>query len=231
MPAAMLCTIRRGKYGETCSSSGIRKTKYACIVEADESTRKRLEETQRENHEDHIAGKGINLLNHYNLVHKFIPVRRAMKIPEARGAVDKEWENLSKIPAWQLTKVRSKKDETEKFASSMDLCHLKNSELEPQFQKYKGRVVLRGDIAKDVSGSYAVFTEQGSSASQMTAAKRNGCHIKATRMRRTSSRRSISLHPSQNARCTDVIENSQLRVSRHLDTSTTTQVAEIMVQH
>ena len=46
----------------------------------------------------------------------------------------------------------------------MDLCHIKNSELEPQFQKYKGRVVLRGDIVKDDSGSYAVFTEQGSSA-------------------------------------------------------------------
>ena len=57
------------------------------------------------------------------------------------------------------------------FASSMDLCHLKNSELEPRFQKYKGRVVLRGDIVKDDSGTYAVFTEQGSSASQMTAAK------------------------------------------------------------
>ena len=53
----------------------------------------------------------------------------------------------------------------------MDLCHLKNSELEPQFHKYKGRVVLRGDIVKDDSGAYAVFTEQGSSASQMTAAK------------------------------------------------------------
>ena len=38
-------------------------------------------------------------------------------------------------------------------------------------QKYKGRVVLRGDIVKDNSGSYAVFTEQGSSASQMRAAK------------------------------------------------------------
>ena len=53
----------------------------------------------------------------------------------------------------------------------MDLCHLKNSELEPQYQKYNGRIVLRGDIVKDDSGSYAVFTEQGSSASQMTAAK------------------------------------------------------------
>ena len=53
----------------------------------------------------------------------------------------------------------------------MDICHLKNAELEAKHQKYKGRVVLRGDIVKDDSGSYAVFTEQGSSESQMTAAK------------------------------------------------------------
>ena len=38
-------------------------------------------------------------------------------------------------------------------------------------QKYNRRIVLRGDIVKDDSGSRAVFTEQGSSASQMTAAK------------------------------------------------------------
>ena len=42
--------------------------------------------------------------------------------------------------------------------------------LEAQLQKFQGQVVLRGDIVKDDSGSY-VFTEQGSSASQMTAAK------------------------------------------------------------
>ena len=46
-----------------------------------------------------------------------------------------------------------------------------NAELEPQFQRYKGRVAFRGDIVKTTSGAYAVFTEQGSSASQMTAAK------------------------------------------------------------
>ena len=49
---------------------------------------------------------------------------------------------------------------------------MKNAELETTAKKkYKGRVVLRGDIVKDNSGSYAVFAEQGSSASQMTAAK------------------------------------------------------------
>ena len=53
----------------------------------------------------------------------------------------------------------------------MDICHLKNAESETKHQKYKSRVVLRGDIVNDDSGSYPVFTEQGSSASQMTAAK------------------------------------------------------------
>ena len=37
--------------------------------------------------------------------------------------------------------------------------------------KYKGRVVLRGDVVKEDSGSYALRIEQGSSASHMTAAK------------------------------------------------------------
>ena len=53
----------------------------------------------------------------------------------------------------------------------MDICHSKNAELEAKHHKYNGRVVLRGDIVKDDSGAYAVFTEQRSSGSQVAAAK------------------------------------------------------------
>ena len=76
----------------------------------------------------------------------------------------KNGKKLDKIPAWQLTKVRNKKEvivearnEGRKvhFASLMDLSHLKNPELVPQLQKYKVRVVLRVDIVKHDSGSYA----------------------------------------------------------------------------
>ena len=52
---------------------------------------------------------------------------------------------------------------------------VKNLEIEPQCQKYKGRVVLRGDNVKDDSGSFAVFTEQGSSSSQMIISRLPGC--------------------------------------------------------
>ena len=49
---------------------------------------------------------------------------------------------LEKIPAW-LTKVRNKKEVIDEasmgrkvhFASLMDICHLKNSDLEPRYQK------------------------------------------------------------------------------------------------
>ena len=57
-----------------------------------------------------LQEKGENSLQHYNLVHKFIPMPQAMKIPAAKAAVDKEWEKLEKISAWNLTKVKSKKE-------------------------------------------------------------------------------------------------------------------------
>ena len=196
MAPAMTCkTSKKSKHGVTRGKSKENKSKLACILEARESARLRMGESLPNHHEDHIAGKGDNSLQHYNLVHKFIPMPQAMKIPAAQAAVDKEWEKLEKIPAWDLTKVRSKSEVIDEartkgakvhFASLMDICHLKNAELEAKHQKYKGRIVLRGDIVKDDSGSYAVFNEQGSSASQMTAASR-GYHIQTARARRTSS--------------------------------------------
>ena len=69
----------------------------------------RLEAAPHRYHEDHIAGKSTNSLSHYNLVHKFIPVPQAMKIPNAKAAVEKKGK-LEKIPAWQLTKVRNKNE-------------------------------------------------------------------------------------------------------------------------
>ena len=79
---------------ETQGSNKIQKTKHACIVEAHESTRKRLESTPPKDHEDHIAEKWFNSSSHCNLVHKFIPMPQAMKIRDAKAAVDKEWEKL-----------------------------------------------------------------------------------------------------------------------------------------
>ena len=75
-------------------------------------------------HEDHFAGKGDNSLRHCNLVHKFIRVPQAVKIPAATAAVDKECEKLEKFSAWNLTKVRSKKDVIDEARTSGTKVHL-----------------------------------------------------------------------------------------------------------
>ena len=135
MAPAMPCkTCKKSKNGKTRSKTDDFFSQFACILEASESTRMRMEESLPNYHEDHIAGKGDNSLQHYNLVHKFIPMPQAMKIPAAKAAMDKEWEKLEKFSAWNLTKVKSKKEvideartsgATVHFASLMDICHLK----------------------------------------------------------------------------------------------------------
>ena len=82
--------MTRGKSNEI-------KSKLACILEADESTRLRMGNSIPTHHEDHIAGKGDNSLQHYNLVHKFIPMFQAMIIPAAKAAVDKEGKNWKRF--------------------------------------------------------------------------------------------------------------------------------------
>ena len=119
---AMPCKI--AKNCESGASNKI-KTKLACILEADESTRMRMGNSIPHHHEDHIAIKGENSLQHNNTVHNFTPMRQAMKIPEAKAAVDKEWEKLDKISAWNLTKVRSKKeviDEARTSGATVSFC-------------------------------------------------------------------------------------------------------------
>ena len=141
---------------------------------------------------------------------------------------------MERISAWNLTEVRSKKsviDEarmagaTVHFASLMDICHLKNAELEAKHQKYKGRVVFRGDIVKDDSGSYAAFTEEGSSASQMTAAKVMDI---ISRLPGCSGQASDAVSADTQVKMEDAHKLLKIQkngMSRHLDSSTTTQMA------
>ena len=72
-----------------------------------------------------------------------------MKIPDAKTAVDKEWKKLETIPAWQMERDRRKKEVTLEaqrdrkkvhFAALMDMCHLKNAELEHIYKITKGEL-------------------------------------------------------------------------------------------
>ena len=99
-------------------------------------------------------------------------------------------------------------------------------------KKYKGRVVLRGDIVKRrFRVLRSVVTEQGSSASKMTAAKvmdiisrLPGCAGQAAAA--VSAYTQVKMEDAHK-----LFKNSKNGVSRHLDSSTTTQMAKIMVQY
>ena len=143
---AMPCKMMKSKKNCWSGASNKIKTRLACILEASDSARLRMGESLPNHHEDHIARKENNSVQHYNLVHKFIPMLQAMKMHAAKAAVGKEWEKLEKFSAWNQTKVRSKKvviDEARAngakvhFASLMDLCHLKIVVLEAEQKSIK----------------------------------------------------------------------------------------------
>ena len=112
MEAAMLCKLKTHQYREICGESDNRTSKRACIVEAHESTRKRLESTLPQDHEDCIVGKGFNSTRTTILAHKFVPMPQALKILDAKAAMDRDWEKLEKLPAWQLNNLKSKREVT-----------------------------------------------------------------------------------------------------------------------
>ena len=84
-PVALAMPCKIMKICWSGASSKI-KTRLAVILEACESTRLRMGNSLPNHHQDHIAGKGENSLQHYNLVHKFIPMPQAMKILAAKAA-------------------------------------------------------------------------------------------------------------------------------------------------
>ena len=94
--ARKLRTSKNSQHGATRSKTNDFRSKLACLLEASESARMRMEESLPKHHEDHAAGKEDNSLQHYNLVRKFIPTLQAMKIPAAKPAEDQEWDKLGK---------------------------------------------------------------------------------------------------------------------------------------
>ena len=59
---------------------------------------------------------------------------QAMTFPDAKAAVDKEWEKLEGLPAWQLTKVKSNKEvslEAQRGANNSPFRYA-NGHLSPQ---------------------------------------------------------------------------------------------------
>ena len=168
-------------------------------------------------------------------MHKFIPLRQAMKILDAKAAVDKKWEKIKKCQHesdQSQERKRGHQRGTERGEYS-PFCYAdghmppkKNSELEPKLKKIQWTCCTPGwqceawfRLLRSIYGAgFVSITKDGR--------KSDGCQSKTTTMCRTSSRCSSRLYPSQNGGRSKVAKKSQVRMSRHLDTSATTQVAQ-----
>ena len=118
MPAAMPCkTLLCQSSRETCSSIGGHKTKYAFIIEADESMRIRLEGAPDRYHEDHIAGKGLNSLGHYNPSAQIYSCASSNENTRCKGSTGKK--RKTRENPGMAAKVRNK---NEVIAEARNVC-------------------------------------------------------------------------------------------------------------
>ena len=189
-------------------------------------------------HEDHVAAKVIHSVA-INLVHKWIPMLEALKIPDAKAAVEKNGKigKDTGTAADKSQKQRRGDRRSKEWGQKSSFCVIDGSLSSQEFG-------VRTSISKVQRQSrtprwhckrwfWCVRSIHWTRIVSVPndSRKSHGHYFKTTRMRRTSSRCSIRLHPGQNGSCTDVIEHSQIGMSRHLDTSIEREMAKIMVQY
>ena len=144
-----------------------------------------------------------------------------MQNPEAEGCSRNGHNSrrclLGTSPKWPLKAevIRRAKLESKAvhFATCMDLCHLRNSELEKKFQNYEGRVELRGwyrdgrfrELRRIHGAMCFGVTQDGG--------KSFGHDSKITQLFWTSKWCRERMHASQNERCTSIFHLSEEYVS------------------
>ena len=84
----LMSASRRGRHAPKTRSNEY--TAHAHKMDAHGSRKCRISENGKHKHEEHIAD---------SLVHLPIPFPKALRIPEAMVAVDKEWDTLKHFPA------------------------------------------------------------------------------------------------------------------------------------
>jgi len=104
------------------------------------------------------------------MVTKLLSRAEMLSNPQALDAVKAEADGLIKAGTWSLDSVREKEDvraEAKRtgvsvhFGQLMTIASIKFFELAQHLQKMKGRIVYRGDCAKDEHGAAAVYQELG----------------------------------------------------------------------
>ena len=104
------------------------------------------------------------------MVTKLLSRAEMLASPEALAALRSEADGLRSVPVWDETNPREYADVQKEakhtgakvhFGRLMTIVSIKFYELAKHLQKLKGRIVYRGDCAKDEYGAAAVYQELG----------------------------------------------------------------------
>ena len=104
------------------------------------------------------------------MVTKLLSRAEMLSNPKALEAIRAEADGLVKAGTWDLSTVREKEDVRKEakasgvsvhFGQLMTIASIKFYELADHLHKMKGRIVYRGDCAKDEHGAAAVYQELG----------------------------------------------------------------------
>ena len=159
-----------------------------------------------------------------NLVHKFIPMPKAMTISDA-VAVDEDWKKLETIPAWEFgKKVKSKKEVTLQaqrdkrkvhFAILMDMSSRKCG------VGSKITEVWRQCRAPGCHCGRQLWSQRGIHWTRLVCVpdgcKNYGRHWKMTKLWPTCSWRSICLYSGEIGRCSKIAKHTKFGMSRYLE--------------
>ena len=145
------------------------KTRLACILEASESTSLRMEESLPNYHEDHIAGKGVIHCSTTILYTNLFPCLKQWRYLQLKQQWIKNGRNWKRFRrgTWRRSEVKKRWSmKSGRRAQKLTLPHWWTSVI---WRMPNWRQSTKN--TKVELYSQAIFTEQGSSASQMTAAK------------------------------------------------------------
>ena len=201
--SAMPCIAKRerDKEKKTCCGGGQSLTTFRESKIKAFASRRCFIDFQKRLHTDLVADKGFHSWDHYILAHTELSTPKSYENSRSQSGLKSGINVKTNIAALDSTHGRCRsaviaeanaKNAPVHFAMLLDFCDLKLPELAGHLQKLKGRFVLCGDTVKDDTVGYTVFTEQGASASHMTAAT-----VLETMSRlRRSKRCSLCIYPS-----------------------------------
>ena len=106
----------------------------------------------------------------------FHPGDPQIRSPEAKAALDSELSRLRKIHTWDESVVLERGEAKRRYPNAHFACifaifGIKHYELDQKFHKWKARVVFGGDNIKTADGDFAIFSDVGTTPSNMVSAR------------------------------------------------------------